>query len=227
MSDPRRLLDEASGFDRALLESATLDSPSPERRARAIAALSAGTATIAATTTTSGKGLAGLGTWKVVIGLAAVGAIGIGVGRARRAQPAAVPSVVVAKEVAIPAPTAQPTLVAPPTASPSPVPAPITKHVAVATASPAPSLTRELALLDEARSAISAAAPAKALAALDRYDAECAGGAMTLEARVLRIEAIAASGDSARASAMAKKFLADHPGTQYAARLNKHVKEDS
>ena len=54
------------------------------------------------------------------------------------------------------------------------------------------SLAAELALLDEARAALRAGDPARALSLLDRYGREIPRGQLTREAAMLRAEARAA-----------------------------------
>ncbi|MEJ7731192.1 MAG: hypothetical protein WKG00_18500 [Polyangiaceae bacterium] len=73
----------------------------------------------------------------------------------------------------------------------------------------APSLADEVAALDRASQAM-ASDPRGALAQLEKHDKRFARGALGPEAMVLRIEALAKSGDSARASALASEFFAKH-----------------
>jgi outer membrane protein assembly factor BamD (BamD/ComL family) len=83
-----------------------------------------------------------------------------------------------------------------------------------------PSLRAELALLDGAKSALAANDPSEALAKLNQHDREYAkGGQLGDEATMLRIEALRAKGDQTAARAVAKRFLATHPGTTYEDRV--------
>ena len=75
--------------------------------------------------------------------------------------------------------------------------------------SEAPSLADEVAALDRASQAM-ASDPKAALAQLEKHEKRFAGGALGPEAMVLRIEALAKSGDSARANALANEFFAKH-----------------
>jgi hypothetical protein len=90
-------------------------------------------------------------------------------------------------------------------------PAPGAAKVAAprAQATEAPSLADEVAALDRASQAM-ASDPKAALAQLEKHDKRFAGGALGPEAMVLRIEALAKSGESARASALANEFFAKH-----------------
>ncbi|MBI2395522.1 MAG: outer membrane protein assembly factor BamD [Deltaproteobacteria bacterium] len=112
-----------------------------------------------------------------------------------------------------------PTLVSPAKATPPPAPA----KAAPAASSAAPALSHEIQLIDAARQAIEAGDPTSAIAALDRYQRECPTGVLALEAQVLRIEAIARSGDPAGAAQLARRFLEGHPDSPYEARVRKHL----
>jgi hypothetical protein len=69
------------------------------------------------------------------------------------------------------------------------------------------SLSEEVALLDRARGALAQGDGARALRALDVYDAACPAGALAPEARVLRVEALVKSGDRRRAAEVAAPML--------------------
>lgn len=85
--------------------------------------------------------------------------------------------------------------------------------------SPTSTLANEVSALREAREALAAGQSRRALAALDAYVQRFPGGHLGLEAEELRIEALAASGNSAAAAARARSFLAAHPTSPYAHRL--------
>ncbi|MCC6554624.1 MAG: outer membrane protein assembly factor BamD, partial [Polyangiaceae bacterium] len=70
-----------------------------------------------------------------------------------------------------------------------------------------------------AREALAGGRARAALAALDAYSARFPGGRLALEAEVLRIEALAGSGEASAATALARAFLAAHPASPYANRL--------
>ncbi len=101
------------------------------------------------------------------------------------------------------------------------LPAPATAPLATTEqgASSALSFSAELRSLDEARAAIAAKEPARALGILDGYTARFPRGAMAPEAAVLRIEALANAGDHAAAERVAEVFLRENPGSPYAPRV--------
>jgi hypothetical protein len=83
-----------------------------------------------------------------------------------------------------------------------------------------PDLSREIAAIDEARSALRLGHASEALVVLDRYEMELAkSGALQLEAAALRIEVLFRLGDRGRARSLADAFLAKHPQSPYAARI--------
>ena len=93
-------------------------------------------------------------------------------------------------------------------------------HDTVAVSSDAtPSIAREIALIDRARTSIAKGAPKSALATLDEYDVAFPAGTLSLEASVLRIEALAAAGDHGGATARARSFLERYPRSTYDARV--------
>lgn len=98
--------------------------------------------------------------------------------------------------------------------------------------SPEASLAEEVAALQKARDALAAARPARALTFLDVYMRHFPKGRLALEAEVLRIEALAHSGNASAATDRAEQFLAAHPSSPYAnrvralARLGDASKED-
>jgi outer membrane protein assembly factor BamD (BamD/ComL family) len=59
----------------------------------------------------------------------------------------------------------------------------------------------------------------RALHTLDEHDRRFPSGPLSIEARVLRIEALACRGDIARASRLAEAFLAQNPASAHAARV--------
>lgn len=81
------------------------------------------------------------------------------------------------------------------------------------------SLTEEVMALKRAREALAAGRPQKALTELNIYDQRFRGGRLSLEAEVLRIEALAQSGERKAAAARAASFLSAHPSSPYANRV--------
>lgn len=80
-------------------------------------------------------------------------------------------------------------------------------------------VSKELALLDRARKALGTGDASAALAALAKHDRRFPHGELGLEAELLRVEALEASGDNAAAAHRARAFLAAHPHSPYTARV--------
>lgn len=72
-------------------------------------------------------------------------------------------------------------------------------------------LSEEIRLLDEARVALRARAPGRALSTIQRYLSRFPRGSFRQEATVLRIEALAMNGNQAQAASEAKRFVITHP----------------
>lgn len=81
------------------------------------------------------------------------------------------------------------------------------------------SLTRELSLLEQARSALSQHAAGSALQTLAAYGAEFPHGSMQIEAAALRVEAASQAGDRVQAQRLAQAFLDNFPTSSLAARV--------
>jgi outer membrane protein assembly factor BamD (BamD/ComL family) len=77
----------------------------------------------------------------------------------------------------------------------------------------------ELAALQQARAALGAGDPARALSMLDAYVARFPHGAMAQEAAVLRIEALVRAGDRPAAQRAADAYLTAHPQSPYMDRI--------
>jgi hypothetical protein len=84
---------------------------------------------------------------------------------------------------------------------------------------PSSSLSRELQVLKQAHEALARGNPNGALAALDDYHARFPQGALGAEETVIRVRALLARGDRARATAVAHQFSAAHPDSLYARRV--------
>jgi outer membrane protein assembly factor BamD (BamD/ComL family) len=80
-------------------------------------------------------------------------------------------------------------------------------------------LTHELAALDAARARLDAGDARNALALLDIYSESFPNGRLALEAEVLRIDALARSGQGAAARQHASAFLRRHPTSVLASRV--------
>jgi TolA-binding protein len=86
-----------------------------------------------------------------------------------------------------------------------------------------PDLREEIKLMDTARSAIRSQHAQAALDALDRYAARFPAGSFKQEAAVLKIQALALRGDTARAHSMAKQFIKNNPKSPYVDRASRIV----
>jgi hypothetical protein len=91
---------------------------------------------------------------------------------------------------------------------------------------PTPSmLAAEVAMLDQARSAVSAKNGERALDVLGRYERQFPSGTLNLEATVLRIEALYLTGSGAAATALGREFLASHPSSTHAEHVRRLLAE--
>jgi len=215
MKDPKPMF-EGGGteLERRWLSEARAEEPPPEvvRRIESALGIAPGPAVMPATprveaVASAGKGASGV----VVASLAALGvggAIGLVLLLTRAAPPPAQDATVTPENAA--AVTA-----AQPARGPS-------QDVPGESAPAAPAvgaLRDETSLIDGARAALAAGSPAEALALLDRYRARHPRGMLLPEALAMRIEAIDRSGDHARARALARSFIAEHPQSPLAPRL--------
>lgn len=114
---------------------------------------------------------------------------------------------------------AAPSATSPESPLPSAEPPPAPVHSAPAT------LTDELGALKRASSALAAGDTRVALAALDQYDRMKGDKKMRAEATVLRIEALSRAGQPDRASALAKQFVAQNPGSPLVDRARSFVQQ--
>ncbi len=81
------------------------------------------------------------------------------------------------------------------------------------------SFAEELALVSAARAALEKGDVADGLRAIDAYDARFRSGTFAQEMAVMRIEALASSGERARARELAMRFLEANAKSPYAARV--------
>jgi len=221
MSDLRPWSEEdATAEELSLLEIARRRRALPAQRAAVLTALGLGVTTSAA----SAAGIVGLGT--KLVGLALLASIGVGAmvwhsssgqqvmpGAPRPAAPRAVtPTDGAATK---PDPSSAELEPARPPAEPS------TKVVARSRPAPEPSssLSRELQALKRAHDALAAGNPSGALAVLDDYHTHFPQGALGAEETVIRVQALLARGDRARATAIAHQFSTAHPDSLYARRV--------
>jgi hypothetical protein len=232
VSEPPRLRDEAaSPVERALLEAGSSYRASAALHAKTMAAV--GLAGSAALAEVAGSTLSNFGWSKWLTSLSVLGATAaIPVGYYLLKDPTPVPAVapmaqVAPKrvEVAPPPPVEAPAPVAPPLAeerklpqsaeepAPQPNPKPAPQR--------APSLGREIDLIDTARAALSRGDARGALATLDAYSRLYPRGRLSMEAEVLRIDALERSGDADGARRRAEAFLRHHPKSVLSARVRR------
>jgi hypothetical protein len=127
-----------------------------------------------------------------------------------------------ARTPAPPAPVAPPPLASTPkpqTSAPTPTEVPVRD----AADPPANTLATELAVVKQVRSALRGRDGAMALTLLDRYDTGAYGRALSVEATLLRVEALEAVGRRAEASALARRFIAENPDSPLAERAQSFI----
>jgi hypothetical protein len=244
VSNLKLVPDDPTPLEKILLDASRAEQPSLEHKAKLRAALGIGlplsvpppvsttspvqpaasspAAAAAAPTSTLAKSAAAA---KVALGLAGLALVGaFALTRQKDAPlPAPVAAPVVAQPVEAPAPAALPQPEAQPEVSPLP---PVEQPAAPgrttrsdSSASSAADLSEQIRLIEAARAGVAAHDGRAALSALDSYAAKYPRGSFGQEATVLRIRAVDQSGDSARASAMAKSFVARFPNSPHVARL--------
>jgi len=86
-----------------------------------------------------------------------------------------------------------------------------------------PALSQEIALMDQARTALRSGSPEKALALLGQYRTQFPQGSFGQEVTVLRIESLATSGNRNQAIAEANSFLEMQPNSPHAERLRRVI----
>jgi hypothetical protein len=85
------------------------------------------------------------------------------------------------------------------------------------------SLAEETKALEAVQAELRAGRARAALGLLDRYDRAAVAGGMTTESRLLRIEALARSGNSAAAARLAREFVNTYPNSPLVDRARKYV----
>ncbi len=232
MDEPRRLRDDAeSTVELLLLEAGTSYKSSADARAKTLAALGlAGTAAVSAGAVGMGSSLlgkAGAGWAKVLL----ISGLGAGVmapigyvtwnrlhshpsESAQIATPAEAPKMSAPKLVAPSAPAEAPE----PAAAEVEAPAVVLPKADAKTTS-ASALAAEVGALDAARAELTSGNPTGALAKLDEYSRAYPHGHLVLEAEVMRIDALAKSGQTGVAKKRAEAFLRRHPNSVLASRV--------
>lgn len=211
---PRLHTEPESELERSLLNAGRGYTASTSSRAKALAAVGLVGATASSTAAASAVTKAGIAKWLVAVAL--VAGVAVPVARYLRhsaADPASAPvsapsspgTVAVA---ATPAAVATQTTPAADTSTPAAEPAsnsaPNSARVEPKPAAPA--LSAELGALDAARSALASGDATGALTQLDAYAHNFPHGKLSLEAEVLRIDALAKSGQTAAARKRAEAF---------------------
>lgn len=219
MKDPKRFLEgDGTAFERALLGAMAAERPSRDlhRKMRlGVGLVGIGAVAKAASANWNQIAMAGL----VVAGLVTGGAI------VAKKEAAKAPAVQLVAPAAPPAPSP----VAPAPAPVEPIPAAVPEEAPKAApaervrheprVAPVSDIREEIRLLDQARAAVRSGAHGQALRSLAKYDQKFPRGQFRQEVQVLRMEALKQSGESARASALAKKFLAEHPNSPHVERV--------
>jgi hypothetical protein len=164
--------------------------------------------------------------WLVLLSAGAVAGGGALVYNQRSTRPVPVaPSGLEEKQLDVP--VAMPVETEPRGAEPPSIPAPANRQAVSGKTAPEPSsrgaaksIGIEIEKLDGVRRALRANAPAEALRLLEGYDREHVGGVLAQEAVLLRIEALAAAGNTAAARGAAERFLKDNPKTPHRRRIS-------
>src|SRR5258706_10758037 len=233
MSDPTRLLQDApSELEAELLRSVATERPTFEHRVRVRQAM--GLAPGGSLAPGSGAG-SRAASKRGIAGLVAAGAIAAlltrGAFRRETANPSgATIEMVAATATATPTDTVAESQALPSAGAP---PSPTPRATAITPSHPArdsnntvetigaSDIHAQILLIDEARAAIRGGDQAAALRTLDLYASKYPGGAFGQEATVTRIDALDQSGNHARAASLARVFLAKHPASAHARRLER------
>lgn len=231
MMNPRRLIDDAvDDFERNLLAAGRRDAMAPSSRARILVALGLGAFIPSTAVAATAKGAAKGGLLAMVSGSGAKLAIGGAVGAVAiwssvsliDVDGGAAPERAAVVEVQPVQPPAPVQAVAPVQAEEAPAEEavePANKNPGPRPAPAADVLGKELASLDQARTALRAGEPERTLRLLDEHNRKFPRQRLRLEATVLRIEALSSSGRSRAARKAGEDFLAKHPNGPYAQRV--------
>jgi len=224
MKDPKLFVHEgASGFEKRWLSAARVEEPPPDVVRKIETALGLGAVGVVASASTANAATSAAKGGLSALRIAGLSALGVGgaVGlvlllSSRSAAPPPAAERPPVPESAPVAPAGAGAGAALPAAPPAIAPAADTEKAAA----PGPGTLRdEIALIDGARQALAAGSPAQALSLLERYRTRHPHGTLLPEALAMRIEAIDRSGDHARARALARAFLAEHPNSPLAQRV--------
>jgi hypothetical protein len=230
---PTRLIDQDPGFAR-LFAASENEEPSSDQLDKALSL-----ATDAAATSRWSLAWRGALTARLAMGIAATGIAILGIAsmrderstRSNAIQMGMVPAP--AESAVIAPPRSEPAVTtlsvhdlapAPPPKVPSRAPAPGGNTRASSPEGPITgeargSFSDELALVSAARAALETGNAPACLRTVERYDERFRSGIFAQEIEVLRIEALAASGETARATTRAERFLATSGRSPYADRV--------
>ncbi|HXK18702.1 MAG TPA: hypothetical protein VNG33_12915 [Polyangiaceae bacterium] len=230
--------------ERALLESAEIDVPTPGAQNRTLAALGVGGAALStAVTAGSAKAAAAsagktFGFGKLIAALAIGGTAGGAVLHYRAQFIAVTPTVAHLSAPARPAAHLAPTpaaAAAPAVAAESAVTTPEPEPAAASDISPSatkpssaparsePDIALEIASLDRARRASERGDFAAALSELDQYDRSFKQGRLRPEALLLRVQTLISKGDVTGAKTLGSRFLARYPKSPLSPRIQKLI----
>jgi hypothetical protein len=241
--------EDATADERALLDASRMERPDPKVRARTLAAVGVGASVLATASSASATGGVGALLLKILSVSALVGGVAVGamVWHARTVTvtpahpdppyppaPALSAPAPIATMVAAPplADAASSTASSPPPPDADPTPrvkpaAPVTMGEtpnprvppAPRASSSAVTLADEVAALERAQRALASHDPDAAARELNRYHAKYPQGTLSSEETVLRVQALLARGEDAKAVALANRFAAAHPDSPFAKRV--------
>ncbi|MBN1611244.1 MAG: outer membrane protein assembly factor BamD [Polyangiaceae bacterium] len=227
MKEPERLLaGEASPLERKLLLAMAEERPSAELATRMARGLSSASVAVGKT---AGLAALGKGSALLVLALGAGAAAVLGSRSTPTTLPARAPitrgaQASDAERVAEPAPSAQPSSAETVTSPASFTNKTVNRSVPAEVWRRADGdIAAEIRLLDTAKRQLNGGNPAGAMAVLDDYRARFPKGALGQEATVLRIEALAKSGQLGTAQALARRFVRNHPSSTYVRRVSRSV----
>ncbi len=229
---PRLHTEPESELERSLLNAGRGYTASSSSRGKALAAVGLVGVTASSTAAASAVTKAGVAKWLVAVALVAGVAVPVAhYLRHSAADPASAPVSAASASVVDTQPAAaiqnsQPTPgvdTSTAAAEPASNSGPNTARVAPKPAAPA--LSAELGALDAARSALAAGDASGALTQLDAYARNFPHGKLSLEAEVLRIDALAKSGQTAAARKRAEAFMKRHPDSVLASRVRAYAEQ--
>jgi hypothetical protein len=230
---PRLHTEPESELERSLLNAGRGYTASASSRARALAAVGLVGTTASSTAAASAITKAGVVKWVVAVALVAGAAVPAarylrrsGAAPAVSTSAAPVPAIAVAA-LAAPSPVAAPDEPSATTDTTTPIveaPPSGPLNAARSESKPAaPALSAELGALDAARSKLASGDAAGALTALDAYARNFPHGKLGLEAEVVRIDALAKSGQTVAARKRAEAFMKRHPDSVLASRVRAYA----